>query len=101
MIWFVYLAQCADGSLYCGIARDVGERFAAHNAGKGAKYTRGRAPVVPIAVRRCRSKSFALKLEWAVKQLPKPEKLALAGAGRFGALARRLSVAERNRRKRS
>ena len=101
MTWFVYLAQCSDGSLYCGIARDVDERFAAHNAGKGAKYTRGRAPVVPIAVRRCRSKSFALKLEWAVKQLPKPEKLALSDTGRFGALARRLSVSERNRRKRS
>jgi putative endonuclease len=100
MSWFVYLAQCADGSLYCGIARDIDVRFAAHNAGKGAKYTRGRAPVVPIAVRRCRSKSFALKLEWAVKQLPRPAKLELSDAVRFGALARRLSVAERKGRKR-
>jgi putative endonuclease len=101
MTWYVYLARCADDSLYCGIARDVTERLAAHDAGKGAKYTRGRGPLVPIAVRRCRSKGFALRLEHAVKSLPRPAKLALADVSRFASLARRLSLSERNRRKRS
>ncbi len=106
MTWFVYLARCADGSLYCGIARDVAERLAAHDAGKGARYTRGRGPLVALAVRRCRSKGFALSLEHAVKQLPREDKLALGhphlGRRRFAALARRvrLTLAERDRRKR-
>jgi putative endonuclease len=102
VIWLVYLARCADGTLYCGIARDVGERLAAHGAGKGAKYTRGRGPVVPVAVRRCRSKGFALSLEHAVKRLPRTHKLALGEPRRFAALARRVAsaIAERDRRKR-
>ena len=41
--WFVYIARCNDGSLYTGIARDVALRIAAHNAGRGARYTRGLA----------------------------------------------------------
>ncbi|HEY8072623.1 MAG TPA: GIY-YIG nuclease family protein [Labilithrix sp.] len=105
MSWYVYLARCTDGSLYCGVARDVAERFAQHDAGKGAKYTRGRGPLVPVAVRRCRTKGFALSLEHAVKQLPRDDKLALADTKRFASLARRiaaraLSVAQRNGRKR-
>ena len=111
MTWYVYVARCADGSLYCGVARDVEKRFAQHDSGKGAKYTRGRGPLVAVAVRRCRTKGFALSLEHAVKALPRETKLALAEPSRFAALARRLSrsasraprasaVAERNGRKR-
>ncbi len=44
-LWSVYLVQCADGSLYTGIAKDVGGRVSRHNQGAGAKYTRGRGPV--------------------------------------------------------
>ena len=43
--WYVYVVQCGDGSLYTGIAKDVDNRIEEHNAGKGAKYTRGRGPV--------------------------------------------------------
>ena len=68
-LWFVYLARCADGSLYTGIARNVAERIAQHDAGKGAKYTRGRGPLEVCAVRRCRSRGEALRLELAVKAL--------------------------------
>ena len=45
--WHVYIVRCADGSLYTGVAIDVRARIATHNAGQGAKYTRGRRPVRP------------------------------------------------------
>jgi putative endonuclease len=87
----VYLARCADGTLYTGIALDVAARIAAHDAGRGARYTRGRGPLVLCAVRRCASKGEALRLELAVKRLPRPQKEALTSArrlGRVGAWAR-------------
>jgi len=80
MSWSVYLARCADESLYCGIALDVAARIAAHDAGAGARYTRGRGPLTVLAVRRCREKGIALSIEHAVKQLPRAQKLALAAA---------------------
>ena len=73
--WFLYLARCADGTLYCGITNDVAARLAAHNAGKGARYTRRRTPIEIVLVRRCPTKSYALRLEWRVKQLTRDEKL--------------------------
>jgi len=78
MSWGVYLARCADESLYCGIARDVPARIAAHDAGKGARYTRGRGPLTLLCVRTCRTQGTALRLELAIKQLSRAEKLALA-----------------------
>ena len=86
--WFVYLARCADGSLYTGIARDVAARIAAHDAGKGAKYTRGRGPLEVCAVRRCSSKGDALRLELAVKALSRPDKESLTGPRKLAAFAR-------------
>jgi putative endonuclease len=88
-VWFVYVARCADGSLYTGIARNVAERIRAHDAGKGAKYTRGRGPLQVCAVRRCRSKGEALRLELAVKALPRPRKEGLTTARKLGDFARR------------
>jgi putative endonuclease len=78
--YVVYLVRCGDGTLYCGIARDVSARLAEHAAGKGARYTRGRGPFVLLATRRCRDRSLALRIEYAVKQLPRAEKLALVAA---------------------
>ncbi len=89
-LWFVYLARCADGSLYTGIARDVAARIAAHDAGKGARYTRGRGPLTVCAVRRCRSKGEALRLEHAIKQLPRRDKEALTRPRKLAAFARLL-----------
>jgi putative endonuclease len=89
--WSVDLARCADQSLYCGIAVDVGARIAAHDAGRGARYTRGRGPLTVLAVRRCREKGVALSIEHAVKQLPRAQKLALAAVpARLAAIARRV-----------
>jgi len=90
--YFVYLLQCRDGTLYCGIARDVAARLAEHAAGKGARYTRGRGPFVLLATRRCRDKGLALRIEHAMKQLPRDEKLAIAAKPTgFARLARKAS----------
>jgi putative endonuclease len=91
-VWFVYLARCSDGSLYTGIARDVAERIASHDAGTGAKYTRGRGPLAVCAVRRCTSKGDALRLELAVKALPRASKELLTSR-RLGAFARTFELA--------
>jgi putative endonuclease len=97
--WSVYLARCADGTLYCGIARDVALRIAMHDAGTGAKYTRSRGPLAVLLVRRCRDKGTALRLEHAIKQLPRAHKLALVERpSRVGALLRRREEVKRRRR---
>lgn len=72
--WYVYLLKCADGTRYCGVAIDVKKRVAAHNGGKGAKYTRGRLPVRLLAQSRPLSKSDAHKAEARVKKLDKSAK---------------------------
>ena len=74
---FVYIVRCADGTFYTGYARDPRARADAHNSGRGAKYTLGRRPVVLVYVKRCRSKSAALKHEYRVKQLSRRNKEAL------------------------
>jgi len=94
--WYVYLARCADGTLYCGIARDVGARILAHNAGKGARYTRGRGPLTPLLTRRCHDQGLALSIERAVKSLTRAEKVRLASAPEgFGRLASRVRRARK------
>lgn|SRR5690606_16731155 len=72
--WYVYLVECRDGTLYTGVARDVERRVGEHNAGRGARYTRGRAPVRVIAASRALDKRAAYQLEYAVKRLPRTAK---------------------------
>ncbi len=92
--YYVYLLRCGDDSLYCGITNDVPARLAAHAAGKGARYTRGRGPLELVLSRRCRDKSTALRLEHAIKQLDRPAKLALDRA-RLARLARVIHAARK------
>ena len=75
--WHVYMARCADESLYTGIAIDVPARIAAHNAGKGARYTRSRTPVVLVYQEPAADRSSASCREHALKQLSRREKLLL------------------------
>lgn len=75
--WYVYILQCADDTLYTGVATDVGARLATHNAGKGAKYTRGRLPVLLLYQERADDRSAALRREHAIKQLRAADKRAL------------------------
>ncbi|MBI3903530.1 MAG: GIY-YIG nuclease family protein [Nitrosomonadales bacterium] len=77
MNWQCYLLQCADGTLYCGISNDLDKRLAAHNAGEGAKYTRGRTPVKLLHVEQCSDKSAALRRELEIKNLSRAAKLLL------------------------
>lgn len=90
-VWSVYLVECADGSLYCGTSTDVEARVAAHNEGKGARYTRARRPVTLVYKRRVGTRGDALRRELAIKALPVQDKrkLASAYAVRRKALSRR------------
>ena len=71
---WVYVLRCADGTLYTGYTTDVERRVAEHDAGDGAKYTRGRTPVELVHVERFSSRSAALSREHAVKALSRAEK---------------------------
>ena len=75
--WCVYLLECRDGSLYTGITNDLENRLASHNAGLGAKYTRGRTPVRLLEFKYVENQSEALKLEYQIKQLPRLKKRLL------------------------
>ena len=88
--WYVYVARCSDDSLYTGIAKNVKKRLAQHNHGRGARYTRGRTPLSLCASRRCRDKSEALRLEYAVKRLSRARKEELLIGRRLGTFARQL-----------
>ena len=76
--WFVYLLECADGRIYCGITTDLEKRFNAHVSGKSAKFTRSNRPSHIIAAKPCESCSEASKLEGAVKRLTPAQKRATA-----------------------
>lgn len=79
--YWVYIVRCADGTLYTGMTDNVERRIAAHNSGKGAKYTRGRGPVALVYREACGDKSQALRRERAIKALRRAEKLALIAQG--------------------
>lgn len=75
--WVVYMLECKDGSLYTGITDRLTHRLEAHRAGRGAKYTRGRGPLILRYLEDCDDHSAALKRESAIKKLTKKEKWAL------------------------
>ena len=71
---YVYVLRCGDGSLYTGWTNDLEQRLAAHQSGKGAKYTRGRLPIEMVYFEEMPDKSAALKRENELKKLKKAEK---------------------------
>lgn len=77
----VYIVRCADGTFYTGYAMDVAQRCAAHNEGRGARYTAGRRPVTVVYSEPCESVSEALRREHALKRLKRAEKEALIRRG--------------------
>ena len=77
MAWYVYMLRCGDDTLYTGMTDDVEKRFAAHAAGRGAKYTRGRGPLELVYTEELPDKSAALKREAAIKKLSRAQKLEL------------------------
>lgn len=77
--WQVYILECADQTLYTGIARDALARLAVHNSGRGARYTRSRLPVRLVYLEAAADRSTALRREAAIRRLGAAGKRALAG----------------------
>jgi putative endonuclease len=73
----VYVACCANGALYVGYTTNVERRMAAHNAGRGGRYTRANRPIALVAAWSFTSKGEALRAEYALKRLPRERKLAM------------------------
>jgi putative endonuclease len=76
--WVIYMLLCSDSTLYTGITNNLPKRLAAHDAGKGARYTRSRGPVRCVYCEAAASKGEALKREHAIKKLSRVEKMGLA-----------------------
>ena len=75
--WVLYILECSDGTLYTGITNDLDRRVKAHNEGTGAKYTRGRGPVLLRYVEPCDSHADALRREIEIKKMSRTEKFLL------------------------
>ena len=73
----MYLLECRDGTLYAGSTADLGRRLEEHNAGRGARYTRGRTPVRVVWSEDLPDRSTALRREWELKRLRRAAKLRL------------------------
>ena len=71
---YAYIVKCSDGTYYTGYTNDLEKRLLAHNAGKGAKYTRNRVPVEMVYFEEYEDKSEAMKREYAIKRLTRKQK---------------------------
>ena len=75
---YTYMVRCQDGTLYTGWTNHLEKRIAAHNSGKGAKYTRNRGPVALVYAEEFETKQEAMSREAKIKRLTKAEKEKLA-----------------------
>jgi len=75
--WHVYIVECSDNTYYTGITNHIKKRIKAHNAGLGAKYTRGRTPVKLLYSEKHIGKSEASKREAEIKSLTRKQKASL------------------------
>ncbi len=82
--WCLYVLLCKDGTLYCGITNDLKRRITQHDAGKGARYTRGRGPVKLLRSWLQQTQSAALKAEFAFKRLTRRAKDTLIASPTAG-----------------
>ncbi|HXV12812.1 MAG TPA: GIY-YIG nuclease family protein [Candidatus Krumholzibacteria bacterium] len=80
--WFVYIVECADDTLYAGVATDTKARVAKHNAGEGAKYTRTRRPVELVYVEPASDRSTAQRREHEIKRMSAEAKRRLIADAR-------------------
>ena len=83
MGYLVYILRCGDGTLYTGSTNDLPRRLRAHQAGRGAKYTRSRLPVELVYQEPAADRSAALRREAAIKALTRGEKLALIASAQW------------------
>ncbi len=77
MVFYVYLLECRDKSLYCGYAKDLKKRTELHCRGKASKYTRVRRPVKLVFFETAKTKSNAMKREFEIKSFSRKKKLSL------------------------
>ncbi|MCL8208367.1 MAG: GIY-YIG nuclease family protein [Actinomycetia bacterium] len=80
--WWIYLLRCRDGTLYCGVTNRLAERLRAHNAGRGARYTRGRRPVELVWAGWVPDRAAALRGEALIKRWSRARKMTLVRRGR-------------------
>ena len=81
MTHYTYILKCADGTLYTGYTNDLDKRLAAHNSGKGAKYTKTRLPVKLVYHEEFDDKRDAMKREWYIKhKLSRKQKMELVNS---------------------
>lgn len=81
---YTYIVKCSDGTLYTGWTNDLEKRIAAHNSGKGAKYTKTRRPVTLVYYETFEEKEEAMRREYAIKRYSRKakEKLIAEGNGK-------------------
>lgn len=82
-LWSIYLVLCTGNVIYTGITNNVTRRYQQHCAGNGAKFTRSRPPLQLLCHAVAGDKSTALKLEYAVKQLPRSCKVSFVQSFRM------------------
>ena len=75
--WLVYILQCIDGTMYCGITNNLEKRLEAHKSGKGSRYVRAHMPFRLVATSPMMCKSEAMRLEYFVKRAPKKDKIKM------------------------
>ena len=80
---YTYILKCKDGTFYTGWTNNIKKRLEAHNAGKGAKYTKSRRPVTLIYFEQFETKEEAMKREYAIKCMTRKEKEKLVGTRQF------------------
>jgi putative endonuclease len=77
MCWCVYILLCNDKTLYTGVTNNLEKRLRDHEAGSGAKYTRGRGPLKLLYRENHETRSQAQKREFHIKTLSRQDKLDL------------------------
>lgn len=77
--WYVYIARCADQTLYTGVTTDVIRREAEHNGSgkRGARYTKVRRPIAIVWFESAADRACACRREAAIKKLTRRQKLGL------------------------
>lgn len=80
---YTYIVKCMDGSLYTGWTNDLEKRMKAHNAGKGAKYTKSRRPVTLVYYESFETKEEAMRREYEIKHMPREKKEKIIERGRL------------------
>lgn len=82
-MFYIYLLECSDKTLYCGYTDNLEKRLKVHNSGKGAKYTRSRLPVRLVYSEQFETKHDAMHREAEIKKLSRADKLRLVSGVKY------------------